>query len=107
MASPAPGYHEYGSDPYSLDGHRCGGACGRPGCSEVPQGYSHTVPIHDEGYGQRAAVRETRPSFGPAAPLPVTGRATRAAITVLIVLLVDLGVGVVGFAYGSTIDLFG
>lgn len=105
MAS--PGYHEYGSDPYELDGHRCGGACGRPGCSEVPQGYSHTVPIRDEGYGQRAAMRETGPRFGPVAPPPVTGRGMRTAITVLIIALINLGVGVVGFAYGSTIALFG
>ncbi|MFD3705091.1 hypothetical protein ACFWUP_18295 [Nocardia sp. NPDC058658] len=92
--------YEYGEP------HRCGGACGRPGCREVPQGYSHTVPIRDEGYGQ--------PAYEPVAEAPRT-RAfaaprvprSRSFIAVVAVLGVTVGAGLIGAKLGSDIDLFG
>lgn len=84
--------------------HRCGGACGRPGCRDVPQGYSHTVPIRDEGYGQSAyePVAEAPRPFA-AARVP----RSRSFIAVVAVLGVTFGVGLIGAKLGSDIDLFG
>ncbi|MFD3744577.1 hypothetical protein [Nocardia sp. NPDC058633] len=83
--------------------HRCGGACGRPGCREVPQGYSHTVPIRDEGYGQSAyePLAQTRPFAAARVPR------SRSFIAVIAVLGVTVVVGLIGAKLGSEVDLFG
>ncbi len=108
---PARNYHEQdrypvdyaAADPY----HRCGGACGRPGCRDVPQGYSHTVPIRDEGYGQPVEPFETaEPSSGYSFPMPRVPR-SRSAIVVLIILCATGVAGLVGAKLGSDVDLFG
>ncbi|MGS2808745.1 hypothetical protein [Nocardia sp. MW-W600-9] len=96
---------EYGEpDPY----HRCGGACGRPGCRDVPQGYSHTVPIRDEGYGQPVEHYEPvpEPSRGYSFPVPRVPR-SRSFIVVVAILFVTGAAGLIGAKLGSDIDLFG
>ncbi|MFE3545485.1 hypothetical protein ACFXK0_21185 [Nocardia sp. NPDC059177] len=101
-------YYEYGEPDQP---HRCGGACGRPGCREapqgyreVPQGYSHTVPIRDEGYGQpeRATPGPQRTPF----TVPRVPR-SRSLITVTAVLTATALAGLIGAELGSDIDLFG
>ncbi|MFC4124796.1 hypothetical protein [Nocardia rhizosphaerae] len=90
-------------DPY----HRCGGACGRPGCRDVPQGYSHhTVPIRDEGYGQPAYEPVAEPERGYSFAVPRLPR-SRAAIVVLVIAFLTGAAGLVGAKLGSDIDLFG
>ncbi|KAF0848350.1 hypothetical protein [Nocardia caishijiensis] len=91
-------YYEYGEP------HRCGGACGRPGCHEVPQGYSPTVPIRDEGYGQRLEAESAR---GGAVAVPRPSPRSRSLIAVVAILLATLVAGLVGIKLGSDIDLFG
>ncbi|MFB7878039.1 hypothetical protein ACFC06_22555 [Nocardia sp. NPDC056064] len=96
-------YYEYGE---ADQPHRCGGACGRPGCRDVPQGYSHTVPIRDEGYGQQfyepAPAQPPRTSQAP----PRVPR-SRSLITVVVVLLTTALAGLIGAKLGSDVDLFG
>ncbi len=92
-------YYEYGE---ADQPHRCGGACGRPGCREVPQGYSHTVPIRDEGYGQyEQAAEAPRPFSVSRVPR------SRSLIAVVAVLGVTFGAGLIGAKLGSDIELFG
>ncbi|UGT53544.1 hypothetical protein [Nocardia asteroides] len=97
---------DYGTpDPY----HRCGGACGRPGCRDVPQGYSHhTVPIRDEGYGQPVEHYEPvpEPTRGLSLPMPRVPR-SRSLIAVVAILFVTGLAGLLGAKFGSDIDLFG
>ena len=90
-------YYEYGE---ADQPHRCGGACGRPGCREVPQGYSPTQPIRDEGYGQYA-YESAPPAADRRAPR------SRSLIVVLAVLGATLAAGLIGAKLGSDIDLFG
>ncbi|WP_378568184.1 hypothetical protein [Nocardia halotolerans] len=97
-------YYEYGEPEQP---HRCGGACGRPGCYEVPQGYSHTVPIRDEGYGQRAESYEPERRRVAAVAVPQVPPRSRGLIAVVAVLLATLLAGLIGAKLGSDIDLFG
>ncbi|MEU4454867.1 hypothetical protein AB0F44_26300 [Nocardioides sp. NPDC023903] len=109
MVPPLPARNYQDQYPYEYgevdQPHRCGGACGRPGCREVPQGYSHTVPIRDEGYGQSAyepvAEAHTRPFAVPRVPR------SRSFIAVVAVLGITFGAGLIGAKLGSDIDLFG
>lgn len=108
MVPPLPARNYQDQYPYEYgeadQPHRCGGACGRPGCREVPQGYSHTVPIRDEGYGQYEPVAEaprTRPFSAPRVPR------SRSFIAVVAVLGVTCGAGLIGAKLGSDIELFG
>ncbi|WP_278264965.1 hypothetical protein [Nocardia sp. AG03] len=96
-------YYEYGE---ADQPHRCGGACGRPGCRDVPQGYSHTVPIRDEGYGQPAYDPVPAPPRRAPAAVPRVPR-SRSLITVTAVLLITGLAGLIGAKLGSDIDLFG
>ncbi|MGY0503319.1 hypothetical protein ACWZHB_32940 [Nocardia sp. FBN12] len=106
MVPPLPARNYQDQYPYEYgeadQPHRCGGACGRPGCREVPQGYSHTVPIRDEGYGQYEPVAEApRPFSMPRVPR------SRSFIAVVAVLGVTFGAGLIGAKLGSDIELFG
>ncbi|MFD4460734.1 hypothetical protein [Nocardia sp. NPDC058480] len=110
MVPPLPARNYQDQYPYEYgeadQPHRCGGACGRPGCREVPQGYSHTVPIRDEGYGQSAyepvaEAPRTRPFAASRVPR------SRSFIAVVAVLGVTLGAGLIGAKLGSDIALFG
>ncbi|MFE9787892.1 hypothetical protein ACFYO7_21190 [Nocardia salmonicida] len=107
MVPPLPARNYQDQYPYEYgevdQPHRCGGACGRPGCREVPQGYSPTVPIRDEGYGQSAyePAASTRPFAAPRVPR------SRSFIAVVAVLGVTCGAGLIGAKLGSDIDLFG
>ncbi|MDO3647235.1 hypothetical protein [Nocardia mangyaensis] len=112
MVSPLPAhnYRDQNQYPYEYGEqhppHRCGGACGRPGCRDVPQGYSHTVPIRDEGYGQ--PVDPYEPIAEPTSTFrPPRTRRTRALVAVLLVLGVTGAAGLIGAKLGSDIDLFG
>ncbi|MEV4157635.1 hypothetical protein ACIBEH_09375 [Nocardia salmonicida] len=107
MVPPPPARNYQDQYPYEYgevdQPHRCGGACGRPGCREVPQGYSPTVPIRDEGYGQfeYEQAASTRPFAAPRVPR------SRSFIAVVAVLGVTCGAGLIGAKLGSDIDLFG
>lgn len=112
MVPPLPARNYQQQYPYEYgepdQPHRCGGACGRPGCREVPQGYSPTVPIRDEGYGQRSEFPEPNlaPTGGNRFPVARVPR-TRSLIAVVAVIGATCLVGLIGAKLGSDIDLFG
>ncbi|MFE6925095.1 hypothetical protein ACFVAV_29025 [Nocardia sp. NPDC057663] len=74
----------------------------------MPQGYSHTVPIRDEGYGQPVEHYEPipEPSRGYSFPVPRVPR-SRSFIVVVAILFVTGAAGLIGAKFGSDIDLFG
>ncbi|GGK57070.1 hypothetical protein [Nocardia camponoti] len=98
-------YSEYGEYTDQAP-HRCGGACGRPGCDQVPQGYSPTTPIYDEGYGHRLSAAEPEPERGFHLPVLPRMPRSRGFIAVVAILLITFCAGSFGFALGNSITLF-